>query len=60
MLNDYKHRPSMNTMMTQRCFTDLEWDYFEGHGDLASRFTIGIFGIIIWLIGVINLLTKSP
>ena len=32
----------------------------EGHGDLVSRLVMGIIGVIIWLIGVINLLTKSP
>ena len=31
----------------------------EGQGDLVSRSIIGIVGVIIWLIGVINLLTKS-
>ena len=30
-------------------------------GDLVSGLIImGIIGVIIWLIGVINLLTKSP
>ena len=32
----------------------------EGHGDLVSRSIMGIFEAIIWLIGVINLLAKSP
>ena len=32
----------------------------DGHGDLVSRLIIGIIGVIIWLIGLINLLTKSP
>ena len=34
--------------------------YLEGHGDLVSRLNMGIIGVIIWPIGVINLLTKSP
>ena len=29
-------------------------------GDLVSRFSKGIFGVLIWLIGFKNLLTKSP
>ena len=28
--------------------------YLEGHGDLVSGLIIGIVGVIIWLIGVIN------
>ena len=34
--------------------------HLEGHGDLVSRLVMGIIGVIIWLIGMINLLTKSP
>ena len=34
--------------------------YLEGHVDLVSRLIMGITGFIIWLKGVINLLTKSP
>ena len=34
--------------------------YLEGHGDLVSGLIMGIVGVIIWLIGVINLPTKSP
>ena len=34
--------------------------YLEGHEDLVSRLMVGIIGVIIWLIGVIDLLTKSP
>ena len=34
--------------------------YLEGQGDLVSRIIIGIIGDTIWLIGVINILTKSP
>ena len=29
-------------------------------GDLVSGLILGITGVIIWLIGVINLLPKSP
>ena len=34
--------------------------YLEGQGDLVSRLIKGIIGVTIWVIGVINLLTKSP
>ena len=34
--------------------------YLEGHGDLVNGLIMGIIGVSIWLIGVINLLTKSP
>ena len=34
--------------------------YLEGQGDLVSRLMMGIIRITIWVIGVINLLTKSP
>ena len=34
--------------------------YLEGHGDLVSRLIRGITRVTIWVIGVINLLTKSP
>ena len=34
-------------------------DYLEGQGNLVSRLIRGITGIIMWVIGVINLLTKS-
>ena len=29
-------------------------------GDLVSGLLLGIIGVIIWLIGIINLFTKSP
>ena len=32
----------------------------EGQGDLVSGFVRGITGFTIWVIGVDNLLTKSP
>ena len=34
--------------------------YLDSHGDLVSRLIIGIIGIIIWVIGLFNILTKSP
>ena len=34
--------------------------YLEGQGDLVSRLFMGISRVTIWVIGVINLLTKSP
>ena len=38
----------------------LDLAYLEGHGDLVSRLILGIIKVTIWVIGVINLLTKSP
>ena len=35
-------------------------DYLEGQGDLISRLIMGKIRVTIWVIGVINLLTKSP
>ena len=32
----------------------------QGLGDLVSRFIKGVIGVILWLLGVITLLTKSP
>ena len=34
--------------------------YLEGQGDSVSRLIRGITGVTIWVIGVINLPTKSP
>ena len=58
---------------SERCYTIIingsflkQWtvgnlgDYLEGQGDLVTRLRMGIIGVIIWVIGVINLLTKSP
>ena len=36
------------------------WALLGGSGDLVSRLIMGIIGVTIWVIGVINLLTKSP
>ena len=34
--------------------------YLEGHRYLLSRSMMGTMGVILWLIGVIILLTESP
>ena len=34
--------------------------YLEGQEDLVSRLIIGISRVPLWVMGVINLLTKSP
>ena len=34
--------------------------YLEGQGDLVSRLIMGLIRVSIWVIGIINLLTKSP
>ena len=34
--------------------------YLEGHGDLVSRLIKGIDGVMIRLIGLTDLLMKSP
>ena len=34
--------------------------YLEGQGDLVTRLIMGITKVITWVIGVTNLLTKSP
>ena len=34
--------------------------YLEGQEDVVSRLIMGVIGVIIWLIGGIKLLTKSP
>ena len=34
--------------------------YLEGQGDIVSGLILGISRVIIWVIGVINLLSKSP
>ena len=38
----------------------VPFPYLEGHGDSVSRVIMGIIRVIIWLIGVINLLPTSP
>ena len=34
--------------------------YLGCRGDLVSSLMMGVIGVPIWVIGVINLLTKSP
>ena len=34
--------------------------YLEGHEDLVSRLKVRITMVTVWVVGVINLLTKSP
>ena len=34
--------------------------YLEGHGDLVNGLIMGVIEVVIWLILVINLVTKSP
>ena len=34
--------------------------YLEGQGDLVSRLVMGIIRVTIWVIRVLNPLTKSP
>ena len=39
----------------------ISWHGFlEGQGDLVSGLIWGVNGVTIWIIEVINLLTKSP
>ena len=38
----------------------MEMAYLECQGDLGSRLIVGIAGFTIWVLGVTNLLTKSP
>ena len=38
----------------------LAWGLLGGSGDLVSRLIRGIVRVTMWVIGVINLLTKSP
>ena len=38
----------------------FEFPYLGGQGDLVSSLIMGIIRPTIWVIGVINLLTKSP
>ena len=38
----------------------MELHILRGQGDLVSGLIMGILGVTLWVIGVINLLTKSP
>ena len=42
-----------------REFRDQQY-YLEGQGDLVSRLIMGRSRVTIWVLGVMNLLTKSP
>ena len=50
-----KHCTAIPTV--QRC---RHGHYLEGHGDVVTRLIMGITGVILWFIGVISILTKSP
>ena len=39
--------------------TSLLGIYLEGHGDLVSKLITGIIRVIIWVVGMINLLTMT-
>ena len=44
-----------------RCFPLFNpASYLEGQGDLVSRLLVGISRAAMWVIGGMNLLTKSP
>ena len=51
--------PEMNSMTLLWGLLNFR-AYLEGQGDLVSRLIMGIIRVTIWVIGVINLLTKSP
>ena len=46
--------------INSRELLDYKYNYLEGQGDLVSRLIMGIIRVTIWVIGIINLLTKSP
>ena len=41
-------------------FGEFSWGYLEGQGDLVSGLIMGVSRVPIWVLGGINLLTKSP
>ena len=41
-------------------FSKFTMPYLGGQGDFVSGLILGITRVTIWVIGVINLLTKSP
>ena len=43
-----------------RAFNSVGISCLEGQGDLISRLIMGIIRVTIWVIVVINLLTKFP
>ena len=40
--------------------TSVQPTYLEGHGGSLSWFIRGVIGVVIWLIGLINILAKTP
>ena len=54
---DEGQQPSNNNLS---CMSQILNSYLEGQWDLVSRLIRGITEIIMWVIGVIKLLTKSP
>ena len=60
-LKDPKHEASLTIPFFPKVLvSSLFRGYLEGHGGLVGRLVTGIVGFILWLIGTINLLTKSP
>ena len=49
------------TQVMTRQDSEVSCSYkWEGHGDFVSRLILGIFGVIMCLIRVVNLLAKFP
>ena len=44
----------------EEMLSSVDVSYLGGQGDVVSGLIRGITGVTIWVIGVINLLTKSP
>ena len=63
-LRVFKNSPvcpgSTNTIVVWSTLHSERGLYWEGHGDVVSRLIMGVIRLLIWLIGAINLLTKSP
>ena len=49
----------MKTLTTARS-PEHDSSCLEGQGDLVSRSRIRITGVLIWFVGAISILTKSP
>ena len=52
---DQQHGPQYGPIILS-----LHKEYLEGHGDLVSRLIMGIIGVTIRVIWIINLFTKPP
>ena len=50
----------VNSTGSLPCTLTLRILTWGGQGDLTGRLMLGIVGVILWVIGIINLLTKSP